>query len=255
MTESADPSPARKDVFATTHWTRVLAARGTTTEARAALSVLCEAYYEPVVAFLRAQTRHDDQARDLAHAFFQYLLGRDGLEGVDPERGRFRSYLLGAVKHYVAGLRERERAAKRGHGIEHVPLSQLGEEEAIPDAVAQSEHAFDQQWAFTILGRALDALKEEERSQDRLEQFEALKPWLSMSAEKVPQAEVAARLGWNEGAMKVRIHRLRRRFREGVRAQILDTVRDRGDVDGELAYLIEVVSATGPDQRDQDDRL
>lgn len=234
-------SPA---AFVTTHWTRVLAARGNSPDARAALSELCATYYEPVVAFLRARCANDDRGRELAHEFFERLLKGNSITGADPQRGRFRSYLLGAVKHFVADLRDRELAAKRGAGAEHVPLEPGTDTSPGLDPPASElrplEVEFDRQWALTILDRAMTALAAEHAGEARREQFEVLKPWLSGAADS--QAEAAARLGLNEGAVKVAIHRLRKRFRELVKAEISHTVDDPAQVQEEMSYLVTVLA-------------
>lgn len=234
------------DVFATTHWTRVLAARGESAAARSALSELCAAYYEPVVAFLRARFGNEDRARELAHDFFARLLERNSLAGADPGRGRFRSYLLGAVRHFVADQQDRERAAKRGAGVAHVALepgtdTSPGVEPA-DQALQEPALMFDRQWALTLLGIGLSRLGDELAADGRAKQFEVLKPWLSGAADE-SQSEAATRLGINEGAVKVAIHRLRKRFRELIKEEIGRTVGPDADVREELEYLLTVLSA------------
>jgi len=232
-------------VFATTRWTRVLAAGGESSEARAALSDLCSAYYEPVVKFLHARFRDEDRARELAHSFFARLLEKNNLSEASPERGRFRSYLLGAVKHFAADVHAREHAAKRGKQHEHVAIGEgtdtsPGVDPPEPDA-RPVELEFDRQWALTLLDHAIKQLEEEQRNTGNFDQFELLKPWLSgggMSS----QATVAEKLGMNEGAVKVAIHRLRKRFREIVKSEIAQTVPETDDVQEELQYLMLVVS-------------
>ena len=240
---TARPNP----VFVTTKWTRVLAARGDSTDARVALGELCEVYYEPVVAYLRARWRDEDRARELAHAFFERLLARPSLAGAHPERGRFRSYLLGALKHFLADVRDRERAAKRGAGAEHLPLEAGTDTSPGIDPPAPvgwpPEVEFDRQWALTILNRSLTALAAEHDTADRREEFGALKPWLVVGAVSVSQAEVAGRLGVNESAVKVAIHRLRKRFRELIKAEIARTVEEPSQVNEELSYLVTVLAA------------
>lgn len=246
---NADPSnPAETPAgshFITTHWTRVLAVRGESAEAKSALSELCASYYEPVVAFLRARCPDDDRARDVAHAFFRRLLEQNSIAGANPEQGRFRNYLLGAVKHFVADLRDRERAAKRGGGVEHVTLDPGTDTSPGIDPPAEAGHSpdieFDRQWAMTLLDRALGTLAAEHAKPERHRQFEALKPWLTGSGPS--QACLAARLGMNESAVKVAIHRLRRRFRELVKLEIASTVDGPGSVAEEMSYLLTVLSA------------
>lgn len=231
--------------FATTQWTRVLAARGGSPEARAVLADLCAGYYAPVVTFLRCYGNEEDQARDLAHEFFARLLERGTFGEVERGRGRFRSYLLGAVKHFVADARKRERAAKRGGNHEHVSLEPGTEATPGVDPVDQRirspEREFDRQWAMTVLAGALGKLELECRDGGGIDQFDALKGWLTGEAESRSQAEVAARLGMNTGAVKVAIHRLRKRFRHLVRGEIAHTVSHPDEVREELRALIAAV--------------
>ena len=234
--------------FVTTQWTRVLEARGDSPEAQAALGNLCAAYYAPVLTFLRRSGHPDDAARELAQEFFARLLARHGLDTVERGRGRFRSFLLGAVKHFLADQFDRSRAAKRGSGQESIPLDAGSGGDTtvalqIPDPAAPVPDAyFDRQWALTILDRALSALAAEHAAAGKVVQFETLKPWLTGDTEQRSQAEVARRLDLNEGAVKVAIHRLRKRFRELVKAEIAQTVGGGADVQAELNYLLEVLS-------------
>jgi RNA polymerase sigma-70 factor (ECF subfamily) len=229
--------------FHDTRWTLVSRSRGSDTEARSALCELCEAYYAPVVAFLRRDGRDEDAARELAHDFFAKLLAGDAIDGADPLRGKFRSYLLGALKHFAADQRERAQAAKRGGGKVHVmiesdssatePGLQIADESvAIPDA------AFDRQWALTVLARALRHLSYEMAEAGKAETFEQLKSFLSAEEKTRPLAEVAIDLGVTEDSLKMAIHRLRKRFREAVKAEISQTVSDPGCVAEEMQSLI-----------------
>jgi RNA polymerase sigma-70 factor (ECF subfamily) len=224
--------------FHPTQWTLVLNARGDGAQAKDALSDLCAAYYGPVVAFLRRDGRSDDVAREMAHAFFESLL-EDGVGAPDPRRGRFRSYLLGALKHFLAKQRAASLAGKRGGGAEHVPL--VEETDASPGlpvpGVLDDTLAFDREWALALIGRALTALEAEHAPRPEL--FAALKPWLDGGA-AVSQAETARLLGMSETAVKVAIHRLRARFRELIRAEVAATLDDPADVTEELRHLIAV---------------
>jgi DNA-directed RNA polymerase specialized sigma24 family protein len=234
--------------FVTTHWTRVLEARGDTPDAQAALGELCTAYYAPVLAFIRRSGRADDASRDLTQEFFARLLARRGLDTVERGRGRFRSFLLGAVKHFLADQHDRASAAKRGGGQTPLPFDAHGSGDTtvslqIPDPAATvPDTFFDRQWALTILDRALTALAAEHHSANKSTQFETLKPWLTGDSEKLSQADAARQLDLNEGALKVAIHRLRKRFRELVKAEIAQTVGTGADVQVELNYLLEVLS-------------
>ncbi len=233
--------------FAPTRWTLVLRARGQTTEARSALSELCEAYYQPVFRFLRREGRDDDAVRELAQEFFAGILQRGELGDADPARGRFRSYLLGAVKHFLADQRKHRLRGKRGGGAVPEPLDAPAAEDSpalqVADAGAQVPDTwFDRQWALTVMDRALRAVENEFKSAERMEQFDRLKPWLAGEAGNLSQAEAARQLGLTEGAVKVAIHRLRKRFRECIRAEIAHTVVEGTDVEGELRYFIEVLA-------------
>jgi RNA polymerase sigma factor (sigma-70 family) len=233
---------ASGDTFATTRWTQVLVSRGHSAEGRQALSDLCAAYYGPVVAFLRREGRDEDAARELAHEFFAGVLERQSLDGADPERGRFRSYLLGALKHFLANRRVHELREKRGGRIVHEPLA-VGTDTspglAIPDTSTPSlDTVFDREWALSILERAFDVMKRECEQSGATREFETLKPWLTGESASRPQADAARELGMNEGAVRVAIHRLRRRFRELVKAEIAQTVNEPGDVAEEMRHLI-----------------
>ncbi len=234
--------------FAPTRWTLVLAARGDTPDARAALSDLCDAYWTPVYRFLMREGRSDDESRELTQEFFARLLSRGGVDSVNPSRGRFRSYLLGALRHFLADVRDRSQAARRGGGIspESLDARAEGNEGEPVDATTSTgptpETWFDRQWAYAIMDRALTQLEREFHTAGREEQFVLLKPWLVGDTEHLSQASAAAQIGLSEGAVKVAIHRLRRRFRELVRSEVAQTVDAINSVDEELNYLIEVLS-------------
>lgn len=228
--------------FAVTRWTLVVQARGDSDAARAALSDLCSAYYAPVVSFLRADGRDEDSARELAHEFFARILAGRSLGGADPARGRFRSYLLGAVKHFLSDVRARAQAEKRGSGTEPVPLDTRTSAGHDTPAPAADDTVFDRQWALTVIARALEAVQGELAAAGKAAQFEALKPWLSGGGAITPQAELATQLSLSESAIKVTIHRLRQRFREAVKSEIAHTVPAESDIDDELRHLIAVLA-------------
>jgi RNA polymerase sigma-70 factor (ECF subfamily) len=233
--------------FAPTRWTLVLRARGESVEGRAALSELCEAYYQPVLRFLRREGRDEDTARELTHDFFARVLAGGAFDGADPERGRFRSYVLGALRHFLADQRDHARRLKRGGGVAPDSLdapvgpdTSPGLQVADPAATAR-DAVFDREWALAVMERALLALQKEFAEAGKLEEFETLKPWLMGDAATGSQAHVAQRLGLSEGAVKVMIHRLRKRFRAVVRAEIAQTLRDPEHVEEELRHLIEAL--------------
>jgi DNA-directed RNA polymerase specialized sigma24 family protein len=231
----------RTESFGLTRWTLVLRAKGTDTAGQSALGELCDAYYAPVVAFLRYRCQNEDAAREKAHAFFAQILAGRTLAGADPARGRFRSYLLGALRHFLADEHDRGQAAKRGGGMEAVSLD-AGTECNVA-AGATDETAFDRQWALTVIARALEVVGSEWKESGKEEHFEILKSSLTGTGENVPIAETAGKLGLTEGAAKVAIHRVRARFREAVKAEIAQTVPEESDIDDELRHLIAVLTA------------
>jgi RNA polymerase sigma-70 factor (ECF subfamily) len=241
ITPTSSESPG---IFVTTQWTQVLATRGDSPEARQALSDLCAAYYTPVFILIRRTTPSEEVARDLTQEFFARLLSRAGLGQVDRERGRFRFFLLGAVKHFLADVHDEQRRLKRGGGQAPVSLdagtdSSPGLE--IADASRPSpDLEFDREWAVTLLARALDRLGREQGGKG--EQFPALKPWLTGDKQEESLADVAARLDMSEGALRVALYRLRKRFRELVKEEIAGTVGDSVHVREEMGYLLEVLS-------------
>ncbi|MCB1208850.1 MAG: sigma-70 family RNA polymerase sigma factor [Verrucomicrobiales bacterium] len=228
--------------FHDTRWTLISRSRGDDAGARVALSELCAAYYEPVVMFLRHDGRMADEARSLAHDFFAKLLGGDAIGGADPTKGKFRSYLLAAVKRFAADQRERCNAAKRGGGQSHVIIDQ-GESATGAGLQIEDDHieppdaAFDRQWALTLLALALARLESEMTAIGKAVQFTTLKPWLTAETDGISQSTAATQLGISEEAVKVAIHRLRRRFREAVKTEIAQTVSDPERVHDELEAL------------------
>ena len=233
-------------IFVTTQWTQVLATRGDSPEARQALSDLCAAYYTPVFILMRRASPSEEAARDLTQEFFARLLSRAGLGQVDPERGRFRFFLLGAVRHFLADVHDEQCRLKRGGG--RVPISLDAGTDSSPDleladtTTPSPDLEFDREWAVTLLDRALDRLGREQAEAGGGEQFPALKPWLTGDKQEVSQSDLAARLGMSEGALRVTLHRLRKRFRELVREEIAVTVGNSTHVREEMGYLLEVLS-------------
>jgi RNA polymerase sigma factor (sigma-70 family) len=243
QTPDASASP-----FAPTRWTLILRASGETTEARAALSELCEAYYQPVLRFLCREGRGVDAARELTQEFFVCVLASGGFDHADPERGRFRSYLLGALKHFLADQRKHEQRLKRGGGVAVESLDATGPDDDSPGlqvadtASLPPEAFFDREWALAIIGRAMALLEKEFAASGKTDQFDTLKPWLMGEAPSMSQADAARHLGLSEGAVKVAVHRLRKHFRDAVRAEISQTLRDPSLVDEELRHLIVALS-------------
>lgn len=247
MTTSSDHATSSDGAFAPTHWTLVLRAQGQTPEAHAALSDLCAAYYPPVLRFLQREGRDEETARELAQEFFSRILQRGKLGTVDPSLGPFRSYLLGAVKHFLADLGKHGRRQKRGGGQLPESLDASSTESGSLGDVADastpvSDAWFDRQWALTLMERALNRLESEFKTAGKTGHFEHLKAWLVGETSAHSQAETARQLRITEGALKVAIHRLRKRFREIIRDEIAQTLADGTDIDAELRYLIEALS-------------
>lgn len=230
--------------FQTTRWTMVRQAKADSDDGRMALADLCDAYYEPVVAFLRLELRDTDAARELSHAFFAEMLAGGTIGTANREQGRFRSYLLGAVKHFLANQRESARRLKRGGGAAHVSLDEdaSGARE-IPDARQISpDAAFDREWALTTLARAMDVVKQECVKEGRVDYFQQVKPWLTGEAAHGDQAEVAEACGMSVAALKMSISRLRRRFRDCLKAEIAGTLEDVAMVETEMQELFAALS-------------
>jgi len=231
--------------FVTTRWTQVLAANAPSESGRAALSELCGTYYRPVVAFLKRTGTGAEDPEDVAHAFFAVLLGENGLVGVERGRGRFRSYLLGALKHFVANRHRRAGRWKHGGSVEHVPLDgsdEPGVDGLVDAAVPELDRLFDPEWAMAVVEGALETLEQEAVAAGTEKVFAVLKAWLSLVGEPGSQADAAARLGMNAGAVKVAIHRLRRRFREIVREEVRQTLPQGASEEEELQHLIEALA-------------
>ena len=230
---------ALMDTFHTTRWTLVQQSRGDDTASQQALSDLCAIYYTPVFVFIRRSGFEEVQARDLAHDFFTHWLSAPEVLKPQRERGRFRSYLLGAVKHFVSDSLDKARAKKRGAGVMPESITEAGA--ALADAALTPDLAFDRQWALTVLDHVLQALADEFAQAGKADHFALLKPWLTGDEGESTQAEIAQQLGMNEGALKVAIHRLRKRFRELIRTEIAHTVGTATEAREELSYLLSVM--------------
>ena len=205
-------------------------------DGKLALAELCEAYYEPVVAFLRCELRDAGAARELSHAFFEEILGGGRIQSADPSRGRFRSYLLGAVKHFASHHRQAATRLKRGGGIESVSMDDA-EVSAVPAASVSPDAAFERQWALTVLGRALGSLETECATAGRTTFFENVKPFLTGDADHGAQAQIAESCGMNVAAFRMAVHRLRRRLRDFVKAEVAGTLDDPALVQEEMQAL------------------
>ena len=236
--------PPRTRSFATTHWSLVLeAARGTAEGGRQrdALEALCRAYWYPLYAFTRRRGHAPADAEDLIQAFFARIIETRGLAGVDADRGRFRSYLLGALKHFLANERDRRKALKRGGGVRLLEWEALSPETrfAAQQDGDPPEQQFDRAWALQTVDTALHSLQDEMAAAGKQDQFDALRGCLS--GEGPDRNALAEQLGMTPGAVKVAIHRLRARYREALRQVIAQTVTDEADLEDEMRYLVSVL--------------
>lgn len=232
--------------FQTTHWSAVLTARGDdATAAHAALSSLCQTYWYPLYAFIRRRGNPPEEAADLTQAFFARLLEKDYLGDLTPGMGRFRSFLLASLKHFLANEWDKAQAQKRGGGKAVIPLDDAAAESRFrlePADHVTPETIFERKWACTVLEQVLGRLREEFVSSERAELFDELKVFLSADQASVAYAEIGLRTGLKESTVKVAVHRMRRRFGELLRAQIANTVADPTEVEDEVRHLIAVLS-------------
>ncbi len=227
--------------FVTTHWSVVLTAgRNDTNRAREALEQLCRTYWYPLYAYVRRRGYSPEDAKDLTQDCFARLLEAHSLAHADPNRGKFRSFLLGAMNHCLADESARMRVQKRGSGHVLVPLDLLAAEQRFASEPAEAmapELAFDRGWATALLERVLDRLESEQHHQDKDDLFTALKQTLIGARESLPYAVLATQLKVNEGAVRTAVHRLRRRYRELIREEIVNTVRSPEEIEEEIRYL------------------
>jgi RNA polymerase sigma-70 factor (ECF subfamily) len=225
--------------FPTTRWTLVVAAGAPDAkEPRSALVALCEGYWYPLYAYLRRRGYSADQAQDLIQAFFMRVLEGRYLNRADPEKGRFRSFLLTSLKFFVADEGDRHRAHKRGGGAV-LPLefsSGEGRYQREPSHDETPERIFERRWALSVLDRVVEKLRDEFVEHGRPDHFDRLKVFL-LGHSDAPYAALAIEMNTSEGALKVAIHRLRKRYRELLRQEIADTVVDPAEVESELRFL------------------
>lgn len=231
--------------FATTRWSLVLEAGQTLNlQSTSALASLCEIYWYPVYSFIRRQGVRAEDCGDLTQAFFARVLEKGYFQNLDPARGRFRAFLCASLRHFLSNERDRERALKRGGARPLVSLDVAQAEHQYqlePRDEATPERLFERRWALILLERVMTELRHEYASTRKRQLFEHLKGALTGADAIAPYADVASALGMTEGAVKVAAYRLRRRFRELLVAEIADTVADRGEIDGEIDYLMRVV--------------
>ncbi len=230
--------------FPSTHWSVVLAAgQRNAAEGEQALAKLCEAYWYPLYAFLRQHGHAPTQAEDLTQEFLARLIQKQSLNGLTQEGGRFRSFLLTALKRFLANEWRREHALKRGGGSLLVPINAIAEKRYQEECVetAAPDILFERRWAFVVLDRVLARLRAEYESLGKAELFTALQGCLPGADAGLSHAEAAAALHLGEGAVRMAAHRLRRRYGELLRQEVVATVATPAQIDDEIHYLIKVV--------------
>jgi len=237
--------------FSTTQWSVVLTARDhADTSGKEALAGLCEKYWFPLFSFVRRQGSDPDAAADLTQEFFRYLLEENLLKNVERSAGRFRSFLLASLRHFLSHERERARAQKRGGNVRILSLDAAAANARYvlePIDRLTPEEIFEHRWALTVLERALERLHIGLDDQGRA-RFDRLRPYLFGERPAPPYAQLATELDTTEGAVRNTIHRLRRRFGEEIRAEIADTVSIPEEIDDEVRHLLGVVCPLEPRQ-------
>jgi RNA polymerase sigma-70 factor (ECF subfamily) len=236
----------KSPVFLTTHWSVVLTAAGSdTTRARQALANLCQSYWYPLYAYVRRRGFSPPDAEDLTQEFFARFLEHDWVADADREKGRFRTFLLSAMNHFLANEWDKARAQKRGGGASLVPLQfDAAETRYIrePADIDTPEQHFERRWAMALLETVVGRLRTEYDQEGKAGLFEALNPCLVGDRTSQPYQELARKLGISEGTVKSAVHRLRQRYRQLLRDEIARTVAGPGEVEEELRHLIAVLA-------------
>ena len=228
--------------FQTTSWSLVLAAAGNpTTDSSRALAALCQIYWNPVYAFIRRSGHDSDQSQDLTQGFFALLLEKQYLRDADRERGRFRSFLLTAVKHFLANEWDRSHALKRGGGQVPVSIDALAAEAWYEPATVEEttpESLFERRWALSLLEQVMARLRAEFAALGKADQFDHLVGFLDRDAEEPRYATVAAQMGVSAATLRMSVYRLRRKYRTLLRAEIAEVVSTPEDIDEEIHFLL-----------------
>ncbi len=231
--------------FRTTHWSVVLDA-GHAPERGKALETLCRSYWYPLYAFVRRRGYNPYEAQDLTQEFFMQLLDGAGLESVYPEKGRFRTFLLAAMKNFLAKQWRNSRRLKRGGAYQLLSWEELEPEERYahePETGTSPEEGFDRHWARTLATKALETLRSEQEREGNGPRFEALKAYLQTDGGQSGYAETARRLGFSEAAVKSAIHPLRRPYAEIIRSEIGETVESPSEIEAEIRTLIDILAS------------
>ena len=244
---SCDRTGAGGSPFATTHWSVVLAAVDRPSpESEEALEELCTAYWYPLYAYVRRRDFSVEDAEDLTQAFFATLLEKGRLACADPHRGRFRTFLLSSMEHFLSDAQDQQSRQKRGGGQRLISWDREMAEERYRSERPEGQtpdHIFEKRWASTLLERVLTRLRDEFLVGGKAGVFEQLTPHLWGDAEAVPYPGLEAQLRVSAGALRVTVHRLRRRYRDLLRDEIAQTVADPAEVDEEIRHLMRVVAS------------
>jgi RNA polymerase sigma-70 factor (ECF subfamily) len=231
--------------FETTNWSLIVRAKdGSSAAARTALAGLCESYWPPVYAFIRRRGLAPADAEDLTQSYFARFFEKDYLRDFRPQAGRFRTFLLSSVSHFLANEWDRERAKKRGGGHAPISLDAASAEQRLrlePVDRLTPEALFARQWAAAVLARGLERLREEQTAAGGGARFARLKPFLTGDGATADYAALAAELGTSAGALRVAVHRLRRRFAALLREEVAHTVATPDEVDAEIRFLLETL--------------
>ncbi|HEV3304183.1 MAG TPA: sigma-70 family RNA polymerase sigma factor [Planctomycetaceae bacterium] len=245
--EPQEPAPSGSRQFATTRWSLVLAAgQRSSPQSSVALATLCENYWYPLYAYVRRRGHDADEAQDFTQTFFARLLEKNDLAAADPARGRFRSFLLASLKHFLANEWDRARAVKRGGGRAVLSIDFGTAEEryrAEPSHDLTPEKIFERRWALVLLENVLARLHDESARAGKTDSFDRLKGFLTGEQPAITYGQLAAELNTSEGALKVAVHRLRRRYRELLRAEIEETVADAQEIDQEIRDLFSALGS------------
>ena len=238
--------PAAPPLFVTTHWSVVLAAKDQhSPQGAEALELLCRTYWYPLYAFVRSSGYSPHDAQDITQEFFARLLEKDYLRVVEPEKGRFRTFLKMALKRFLIKEWVRLRAEKRAGRHVHLSIdTEAGEARFQRELTEQltPERVYDRQWALTLLRQSLERLEREYAGACKTVELESLKPYLTAQRGAIPYAALASALATTEGAARVAVHRLRRRFRETFRQVVAETTSAPEELDGEVRYILQVLS-------------
>jgi RNA polymerase sigma-70 factor (ECF subfamily) len=233
--------------FRTTHWSVVLAAGSNSESTQAALEKLCHSYWYPIYGFARWRGHGEHQAKDLTQEFFARLLSGDSLQSVSPERGKFRTFLLAAMKNFLANDWRDSQRLKRGGGKEFLSWDELDAEQRFshePADEASAEAWFDRRWAQSLVTSALSRLGSEMERDGVKQRFDVLKVFLQGDGAGLSYADAAQRVGLSEPAARTAIFRLRRRYGEIIREEVAATVGDSGEVEAEIQHLIQILAGT-----------